>query len=112
VADLHPTFAGFIGMKMKTNCPRKGLLILFSLLASVILSPSEFVDCQSLFPDENLDFLGISKVSQKQSPVSSVSTLIASPGNPRYSWSHHLPFEVFSPQSINSGMALATVMRC
>jgi hypothetical protein len=99
-------------MKMKANSPIKGLLLLFSLLASLILSPSEFVDCQSLFLDENLDFLGTSKVSQKQFSAPSVSTLTASPANPRHSWSHHLPFEVFSPQSINSGMALATVMRC
>jgi hypothetical protein len=88
------------------------LLLLFSLLASISLTPWEFVDCQSLFPDENLDFSGISKVSQEQSPASNVSTPIASPANPRHSWSHHLPFEVFFPQSINSGMALATVMRC
>ena len=56
-------------MKKKTNSPTiKGLLILFSLLVSVILSPSEFVDCQTLFPDENLDLSGISKVSREQSP--------------------------------------------
>ncbi len=88
------------------------LLLLFSLLASISLTPWEFIDCQSLFPDENLDFLGISKVSQKHSSASSVSALIASPAKPRHSWSHHLPFEVFFPQSVNPGMALPTVMRC
>ena len=52
----------------KTTCPAGILVLLFSLLASISLTPSEFIDCQSLFPEENLDFLGICGAShQKQS---------------------------------------------
>jgi hypothetical protein len=96
--------------KVQSTHSSKILLLLFSLLASICLTPSEFIDCQSLFPDENLDFLAIAGGSQKQSPAPSVSTPIASPANPRHSWSHH--FEICLPQLINSRTALTTILRC
>jgi len=99
-------------MKMKTHSRRKSLVLLVSLFVSAIFSPSEFVECQNLFPDEILDFSGIYKVSQKQSPASNLSTLTVSPVNPRHSWSHPLAFDVFFPQSYKFGMTLATILRC
>jgi hypothetical protein len=99
-------------MKMKANLSLKGFLILFSLLASAILTPSEYVDCRSLFPEEGLDFLGIFEASQTQCPVSHLSTLIASCPTSEDSWGHHLFLELFFDQSINSTIALATILRC
>jgi hypothetical protein len=99
-------------MKMKTNPCLKDLLILFGLHVSAFLVSSEYVDCQNIFPDENLDFSAIAWVSQKQCPASRVSIFMASVSIPKHSWSSHLPLKVFSPQSINSRMALATILRC
>lgn len=99
-------------MKMKTNPCLKDLLILFGLLVSAFLVPPEFVDCQNIFSDENLDFSGIAWVSQKQCPASRVSILMSSVSTPKHSWSSHLLLKVFYPQSINSRMALATILRC
>jgi len=98
--------------KVETILPAGTLLLLVCLFASISITPSEYLDCRSLFPDENLDFSGISKAFETQSPASSVSTLVASQTNHRHSRGHPLPFEMFSPQSIYSGMALATIMRC
>lgn len=85
------------------------MLILFILLASAILSPSEYAGYEGLFLGQDLDFLG---VSQKQSPASSVFTLIASPSTPTHSWNSPLPLEVCFPQLINSRIELAAIMRC
>jgi hypothetical protein len=99
-------------MKMKTNPSVKGLLILISLLASAILTPSEYVDCESLFPDENLDFPGIPLASQNQSSAPRVSILITSPSAAKYSLNSHLLFAVFFSPSFNSRVPLAAVLRC
>jgi hypothetical protein len=97
---------------MRTNLSAKGLLIFFSLFASAILTPPEYIDCKSLFPDENLDFSGNLTVSQNQSPTPHLSTFIASPSAAKYSLnSHHLLALFFSP-SFNSRMALAAILRC
>jgi hypothetical protein len=39
--------------KVETTHPAGILLLLFSLFASMSLTPSEYLDCGSLFPDEN-----------------------------------------------------------
>jgi len=41
--------------KAKITHPLATLLFLFTLFASLFLTPSEYPDCQSLDPDENLD---------------------------------------------------------
>jgi hypothetical protein len=97
--------------KAKTIHSSRILLLLFSLLASISLTPSEFIDCQNLFPDENLDFLGICKVSQTQSSSFRVFFSIPSPSAPRYFWGLHLLVAFFSP-SMNSHMGLPAIMRC
>lgn len=85
------------------------ILLLFSLFASISLSPSEYVKCESLFPDEIFE---ICKVSQKQSPGLSLYTLIASPITPPHSWNSSLPLEVCLPEWMNPRMELAAIMRC
>jgi hypothetical protein len=99
-------------MKKKTDRSVKGLLIFFFLLASVIFTPSEYVDCQSLFPDENLDFLGISVGSQNQSQTCRVSVFIRWPSASTHSWNSPFSLEICLPQLINSRMALTTILRC
>jgi len=93
-------------VKTKINPSKKGLLILFSLLASAILIPSEYVDDDDLLPDENLEFLGTSAVSPKPSFASRVFTFVLS------SFTPHLFGVVFFSPLINSRMALATILRC
>jgi hypothetical protein len=98
--------------KVESTHSSRILLLLFCLLASISLTPSEFIDCQKLFPDENLDFFGISNVSQKQSPVSRVSTFVLSSSTPKYSLNSHLLLAIFFCPSINSHIVLATILRC
>jgi hypothetical protein len=88
------------------------LLLFFSLFASISLTPSEFIDCQRLFPDENLDFLGIGEVSQKQSHACRVPLFIPSPSATKYFFNSHLLVVAFSSPSMNSRMELAIIMRC
>jgi len=97
---------------MRTNPSVRGLLIFFSLFASVTLSPSEYVDCESLYPDENLDFSGTLTVSQNQSPAPHVSTFITSPSAAENSLNAHILLALFFLSSFNSPIALATILRC
>ncbi len=99
-------------MKMTTNLSAKGLLVLFSLLASSLIVPPEFNECQNLFPDEYMDLSAICKVFKKQSSFSHVATLTAPLSAVKYSWSYYLVLEAFSPQSTHAKNAFATLMRC
>jgi hypothetical protein len=99
-------------MKRKTNPSVKGLLILFSLFASAILTPSDYVDCGSLFPDENLDFSGIPTGPENQSSAPPVSIFITSPSAAKYSLNFHLLLALFFSPSVNSRMTLAAILRC
>jgi len=45
--------------KVKNTHPAGILLLLFSLFASISLTPSEYLDCGSLFPDEDMEISGI-----------------------------------------------------
>ncbi len=100
-------------MKMKTNSPIIALLMLFGWLVTAILSPVQFVPCQNLFPDENLDLLGFTKLPQEKSPAPSVKVLIVvSPADPKHSSKHSIPFDSPSPLSPDAGTALKTVLRC
>lgn len=95
--------------KVKRTPSLRITLLLLSLFVFISLSPSEYVKCESLFPDENLD---ICKVSQKQSPGLSLYALIAAPFTPPHSWNYPLPLELCLPEWINPRMELATIMRC
>ncbi len=99
-------------MKRTTNLSAKGLLILFSLLASSLLAPPEFTECQDLFPDEYIDLSAIFKGSHKQSPFSAVATLTTAPWSLNHSWNCYPVQEVFSPQSLHAENSLTTLMRC
>jgi hypothetical protein len=101
-------------MKMKINPSAKGLVILFSLLASAILTLSEYVDCESLFPDENLDLSGIPTAPENQSSAARISTFIILPSAEKYSLNSHLLLAVFPSLSLsfNSRMAIAAILLC
>ncbi len=101
-----------LSVKRKTSLRRRSLLILFGLLASVSFTPSEYMACQGLFPDENLDFSGILRGFQKQSPALWVFPVIVSPSTLMHLGSHYRLFEVFFPQLSNSRVDLATILRC
>ncbi len=99
-------------MKRKTKLSAKAFFILFNLLASLTLTTPEYVDCQSLFPDQAPDLLGISKVSHKVSPLSCLSILSASPSMVNHPGCYCLHVEAFSPQSIDPKTGLAAFIRC
>jgi len=98
--------------KVETTHPAGILLLLFSLFASISLTPSEYLDCGSLFPDENLELFGICKVSQKQLPSLLVTTLTAISSIPKHFWTSHHFLEGFFPQPTKSQRVLATILRC
>ena len=96
----------------KNSCPTRTLFLLLSLFASTSFTPSEYPECGSLFPDENLDLLGIAKVSQNHFPAARVSNFIASLLTPLNFGSRHPFFEVFSGQPSNFQIELTTILRC
>ncbi len=73
------------------------------------VSPSEYVKCASLFPDEHID---ICKVSQKPSVEFDLGIGIALPFTPPHSWHSPHPFEGCLPESMNPHTELAKIMRC
>ncbi len=99
-------------MKKTTNLSAKGILLLFSLLASSLIVPPEFTECQNLLPDEDMDLSAIFKGSQRRSSFSAVSTLTVTPSWSKYSWSYYTVLEVFSHQSFQAENSLTTMMRC
>jgi hypothetical protein len=96
----------------KNSCPARTLFLLLSLFASTAFTPSEYLECDSLFPDENLDLLGIAKVSQNLFPPARVSDFTASVLTPLNFGSRHPFFEVFSGQPSNFQIELTTILRC
>ncbi len=98
-------------MKKETNLSPKGFVILVSLLVFSILTPSEYVNCQRLFPDEASDSFGIFKVSQKGCPPSDSFVLTAGPSSDNHPFLFHQS-KAFTCQSINSKTGLAAFMRC
>jgi len=88
------------------------LLLLFSLFASISFTPSEYLECRSLFPDENLEIFSISKISNEQFPSQHVTTLIAASTIPQYSWTSPLFLEAFSRQRTKTQKVLPTFLRC
>ncbi len=98
--------------KVGTIHPAGALLLLVYLFASISLTPSEYFNCQSLFPDENLDFLGISKVAQKHFTSPDVTPLPAISSTLKHFWKFHHFLEAFSPQPTKAPAVLATLLRC
>ncbi len=98
-------------MKKETNLSPKGFFILVSLLVFSILTPSEYVDCQKLSPDEASDFFGISKVSQKECPPLDSFVLTAVPSGGRHPFLF-MQSKAFTSQAINSKTGLAAFIRC
>lgn len=97
---------------MKINPSVRVLLILFILLSSAILTPSEYTDCRNCFPDEILDFLGSSEISQKPSPGEGLLTIIALPSGPQPPCRHGLSLTVFSLQPTDSIALISTILNC
>jgi hypothetical protein len=96
----------------KNSLSKSALLLLLGLLAYSALTPSEFMECQSLFPDENLDIFGVFRPFQKQSPAPRESAIIASPSPPSNSGSLHILFEIFFSQPAKSPIAVTAILRC
>ncbi len=92
------------------------LVLLFSL--SISLTSSEYVDCQSLFPDENLDTSLINDSndddddSKMRFPCQRVTTFIAASTIPQYSWTSPHFLEAFSRQRTKTQKVLPTILRC
>ncbi len=110
VFDLHLICVGYIGVEVKTKGCRKDFLVLFCFLAAAFFTPSEYVDCQNLFPDENLDYFGTFRISQIAPCSLGVSNFVQ-PSVLKYSSGSLLLWVPF-PQSINSRVALAPILRC
>ncbi len=100
-----------IGMKIKTNPSSRTFLLLFTLLASSMLTSPEYVDCQRFLPDEASDVLGVTKVSQKGCLSSCLSILTAFPSARNHPWLF-FQSKAFTSQSIHSKTGLAAFMRC
>jgi len=98
--------------KLETAHPAGTLLLLFSLFASISLTPSEYPDFTSLFPDANLEIFGICEVSQKQfpSPHGTKLTAISSAPKGSLSWEHFLA--AFPYQPTKSQTVLEIIFRC
>ncbi len=104
--------SGFHWKAEGTHFPRI-IIILLSLLASIILTPPETLECGSLFPDENLEIFGICKVPQKQDPASYVFICFSSGSSLLHFKSHYLLFfEIFFFQPTNIRIDLVTTLRC
>ncbi len=88
------------------------LLLLFSLFASISFTPCEYLECQSLFPDENLEIFSISKISNEQFPSQQVTTLIAASTISQYSWTSPHFLGAFSRQRTKTQKVLPTILRC
>ena len=97
--------------KVRTTHPSGTLLLFFSLLASISLTPSEYVDCESLFPDENMELFGTLRISHIQPLPLHVSSLVG-PSALNYSSGSLLLLWVFFSPSITARVALAATLRC
>lgn len=98
--------------EVKATHPAGILLLLFSLFASISLTPSEYLDCGSFFPDENLEIFGICKVFQKQFPSPPVTTITVISSTPIHFWTSHHFLEGFFPQPTESQTVLVTILLC
>ncbi len=99
-------------LKIERIHSSKFAFLVFTLFASLSFTPSEHLECESLFPDENLELFGICRPSQKKDRGLELSSLISSPSTPSYLWGPSLPFETGFPDGINPPMKLAAVIRC
>jgi hypothetical protein len=98
--------------KVETGHPAVILLLLLSLVASISLTPSEYLACECLFPDENLEIFGICIVSQKLFPSPPVATITAISSTPLHYWTSHFFLKDFFLQRTKSQTVLATILRC
>ena len=98
--------------KEKDACRGKSLFILLSLLTSISLTPTEFVECQNLFPDEILDLSAISSVSPKQIQAQRVTIVHSSYSLPSYSPCSAILGEAVVSNFPDFPIALAPLLRC
>ncbi len=96
----------------KTHRSRIGLLVLAFFLVCAISTPSEYIHCQRLSPDENLDFSMRSEMKLQKEMFSLAKTgLTVSYSYAEPLFGYHAPY-AFSRQANDSKIGVATSLRC
>jgi len=98
--------------KARISPSQARLLLFFSLLASISLTPPEYLECNSLFPDEDLDFPGISRTPQNKNYTQLLSIVVPSLSIRGYSLNSALLMEIFSFPFADFPVVLPTFLRC
>jgi len=90
----------------------KTLIAAFILLTSVILTPPEYVQCDSIFPDETLDLYGIPEDPTLLRCASVQSAFFIFDFFPQPSPQQWVSLEIFSPQRITLEVLSSAILRC
>jgi len=101
--------------KSKAYGHSKTLTLLLALFASITLTPAEYVECDSIFPDDALDFYGIPENPTLphrtlDEPILLIFDFIFD--FPIFFPQQSLSMENPSPQPANFEMLSPTLLRC